>query len=337
MAGIGRISSTEQHLDAKGTGIVRINNADDLNDGEFMFWGHNNDILRATNTDVSVGVLRRLERVWRVSELNTSASTIDVGSVDVSFDLTGLGNVELDELVLLVDNDGVFSTGATIISNPVADGGNVYRFTGVSALTDGVYFTLGTRDQISTPLPVELTYIEANTLKNEQVQLIWETAEEIDNSHFVIERSASFNDFKDIGIVAGAGTTSAICSYEFIDESPMVGNNYYRLRQVDFGGAFQRSEIVFAISERALLPLTIKLRPNPVNRGATIRISLEGQGERPARFQIVCTDGRIFSPRVKSLGGSIYSMATSDMISGVYILQIQLSDGQRKSIKLWVR
>lgn len=337
VAGIGRISSTEQHLDAKGTGIVRINNADDLNDGEFMFWGHNNDILRATNTDVSVGVLRRLERVWRVSELNTSASTIDVGSVDVSFDLTGLGNVELDELVLLVDGDGVFSTGATIISNPVDDGGNVYRFTGVSALADGVYFTLGTRDQFSTPLPVELLYVEAKTLKNEHIQLIWKTAEEIDNSHFVIERSASYNDFKDIGIVAGAGTTSAISSYEFIDESPLDGNNYYRLRQVDFGGTFKRSEIVFAFSKKAVLPLTVKLRPNPVNKGVAIRVSLEGQGETGVRFQIISTDGRIFTPRVESIGGSNYSIATSEMMSGIYLLQVQLADGQHETVKLWVR
>jgi hypothetical protein len=74
VAGIGRVDASNQHLDAKGTGLVRINAADDLDDSEFLFWGHDNDELRATNTDVPIGVLRRLERVWRVSELNQSGA-----------------------------------------------------------------------------------------------------------------------------------------------------------------------------------------------------------------------------------------------------------------------
>src|SRR5690606_37850982 len=70
VAGIGRVDGSNMHTDAQGTGIVRIFNASDLQDNEYMMWGHDNGPMVTVTTDVPPGVQGRLSRVWRVSETN---------------------------------------------------------------------------------------------------------------------------------------------------------------------------------------------------------------------------------------------------------------------------
>lgn len=110
VAGIGRVDASNIHNDAQGTGIVRILNPGNLGNDEFLMWGHNNASTQASNfTDVPTGVQARMARVWRVSELSSASVSVDVGSVDIRFDLASLGSITASDLRLLVDtdNDGV--------------------------------------------------------------------------------------------------------------------------------------------------------------------------------------------------------------------------------------
>src|SRR5690606_2917465 len=88
MAGIGQVDGSNIHADAQGSGIVRMRNPTDLGNTEFLMWGHNNGVLEGVeSSDVPPGVQARFERVWRVSEVNTSGISIDVGSIDMDWDL----------------------------------------------------------------------------------------------------------------------------------------------------------------------------------------------------------------------------------------------------------
>ena len=91
-------------------------------------------------------------------------------------------------------------------------------------------------------LPVELSRFNAE-LRLRQTHLAWSTASETNNSHFLIERGADGRVFTEIGRVAGAGTVRETREYTFIDERPLPGANYYRLRQVDFDGQFSFSPV----------------------------------------------------------------------------------------------
>lgn len=91
-------------------------------------------------------------------------------------------------------------------------------------------------------LPIELTSFTAKE-KNNVIQLNWQTATEINNSHFEIQHSEDGHTFEILDIVEGAGTTAETQNYSFIDESPLDGINYYRLKQVDYDGAFAYSKI----------------------------------------------------------------------------------------------
>jgi hypothetical protein len=94
-----------------------------------------------------------------------------------------------------------------------------------------------------TPLPVELTAFLGKATDN-GVALTWNTASERNNDHFVVERADEQSDvFRAIGQVKGAGSSSQLRQYQFVDANPKAVS-YYRLRQVDADGKEEFSPIV---------------------------------------------------------------------------------------------
>jgi Secretion system C-terminal sorting domain len=79
---------------------------------------------------------------------------------------------------------------------------------------------------------------------NNSIKLDWSTANEKDNSHFLIERSLDAKNFLQIGQVKGNGTTSEIQNYSFSDEKISSSTSYYRLKQVDFNGKTAFSKVI---------------------------------------------------------------------------------------------
>ncbi len=152
VAGIGQVDASNIHNDAQGTGIVRFLNPQDLNDGEFFFWGHNSASVQLGNTsDIPSGVDSRIHAVWSVSELDLSGNAIDVGAIDMVWDLSSIGSFSAADLSLLIDsdNDGSFAdetpiTGATLIT------GDLFVFEGVTQLSNGSKFTLGVENYTPT-------------------------------------------------------------------------------------------------------------------------------------------------------------------------------------------
>jgi Secretion system C-terminal sorting domain len=93
-----------------------------------------------------------------------------------------------------------------------------------------------------TTLPIELGYFQAH-LDNNLTLLKWRTYSETNNNYFEIERSFDTRKFVSIGQIKGHGTISNPQNYTFIDENPLKGINYYRLKQVDIDGKFSYSKI----------------------------------------------------------------------------------------------
>ena len=130
----------------------------------------------------------------------------------------------------------------------------------------------------SAQIPVELTSFTANVI-NKTVRLNWITATELNNSGFEIERmsiltSQVSNSWEKIGFVTGNGTSTEVSTYSFVDNHPAQGKNYYRLKQIDFDGSFEYSNI---IEVDFILPIEFSLEqnyPNPFNPITTIKYSI---------------------------------------------------------------
>jgi N-acetylneuraminic acid mutarotase len=98
----------------------------------------------------------------------------------------------------------------------------------------------------SQVLAVELTYFNALVNRDKaQVALQWETATEQNNAHFAIERKGSFNDdFQEIGRIKGADNSTKRLTYNWLDEQPINGVVYYRLRTIENNGKIAYSKAV---------------------------------------------------------------------------------------------
>jgi len=111
-------------------------------------------------------------------------------------------------------------------------------------------------------LPIELISFSAKP-DGKTVALDWSTASELNNDFFHIERSENGRDFEEIGKLAGAGTSYITLRYSFTDAWPLVGWNYYRLRQVDFDGQFSFSPIQAVLMGKPGDKNRLQLFPNP--------------------------------------------------------------------------
>ncbi len=116
--------------------------------------------------------------------------------------------------------------------------------------------------EVSAFLPVEIISLSAFTNPNSTITISWTTLSEINSDYFIIERSDDGIFFDAIGKINGAGNSAEELNYQFIDAYPSGGNNYYRIRTVDFNGDVKLTSIVNASIETDLLQF--ELSPNIV-------------------------------------------------------------------------
>lgn len=326
VAGIGRVDGSNIHADARGTGVVRINTASNLGNNEFLIWGHDNGALGAFgSTDFPVGLQGRWHRVWRVNEVSQAGAAVDVGNVNITFDLTGQGPVVASQLRLLVDanNNGIFADDIPI-SGAVAAGGNDYRFNAVSALVNGRRFTLGTIDMSSTPLPIELVEFTAECSTNGAVDLGWVTATERDNDRFTVQRSSTGSEWENVVHVRGAGNSSVPIVYRERDAGALSQLSYYRLMQTDLIGTSTWSHAVAVNCGRRddgllIFPDPAQDEVNVVFGPAMTRSSVQLYNELGQPFTV---------PMTRSEGRVLLSVAS--LPSGMYLVVVTGDQGVLK-------
>ncbi len=115
---------------------------------------------------------------------------------------------------------------------------------------------------------------------NDQIHLNWETATEINNYGFEIERSISNSTaWQKVGFVEGNGNSNSEKEYNFVDKNVSFGNKYfYRLKEINTNGSFEYSEVVEADLS---IPLDFSLSqnyPNPFNPTTKIKYTIPAVG-----------------------------------------------------------
>ncbi len=122
-------------------------------------------------------------------------------------------------------------------------------------------------------VPVELESFTASKLDDKKVLLSWQTASELNNRGFEVQRKFHNSDYVTIGFVDGKGTTSEKQYYNFTDALFEDGIYSYRLKQIDFDGEFQFSnEIEINLQTVSYLVLEQNY-PNPFNNRTVLRFA----------------------------------------------------------------
>ncbi|HPI08877.1 MAG TPA: hypothetical protein PLM41_20930, partial [Saprospiraceae bacterium] len=135
--------------------------------------------------------------------------------------------------------------------------------------------------------PVELTYFRATIPETGRYALLtWRTASERNNLGFDIERSSDGRTWQTLALVPGHGTTQEEQSYAYTDERPQPGENYYRLKQVDFDGKFEYSDIRSVVMGSGAKD-EVGIYPNPTHSGL---VSLDYYAEKEGDLSVSVFD-----------------------------------------------
>ncbi len=169
---------------------------------------------------------------------------------------------------------------------------------------------------IATALPVELLRFSGKR-DHAVIRLSFATATERNNAYFGIERSADARTFLEIGRVEGAGTSNLPHSYEFTDEKPLAGTNYYPLRQVDFDGVESFSPVVSVAFGSSG---AITLAPSPA--ADHIRVWLEEPLPDDSRWQVFDHTGRQALSGIWGAETTAYELDVSALPPGMYTFRL---------------
>ena len=143
------------------------------------------------------------------------------------------------------------------------------------------------------------------------VQLNWATASENNNDYFNVERSIDGINYSSISSVNGSGNSIHILKYSSIDDTPLLGESYYRLKQTNYDGETSYSAIE-AVSFKRNKDFIVNIYPNPVS--SQITIDSESEIESIDIFNIY---GSLVRTEIAS------SFSVENLSNGAYILIIR--------------
>lgn len=189
----------------------------------------------------------------------------------------------------------------------------------------------------TTLLPVDLMRFTAAP-SGKTISLEWATASESGNEGFAVERSEDGSDWQQIGSISGAGDSQVEQAYGFFDEEVAPATTYlYRLRQNDFDGSFEYSEVVSATVELSGNAIAGDVFPNPARAGQTVNLPLVASTDTEVTFSLVSVAGRRLQPFKLQLteGTNRVELPTANLAAGAYLLSFEL-DGQSVVRKLMV-
>lgn len=183
-------------------------------------------------------------------------------------------------------------------------------------------------------LPIELVEFNGQLVSDNDGLLHWTTASEINNDFFILERSFDGIEFEAIAEIDGAGNSSEMISYQYIDEDLPTGTAWYRLTQVDFDGTSTTSEVITLDVLESDRDKGFAVYPNPfVNE---IRIVPLFNATGNAHIEILDPSGKLVLSMDQDLAnGAVMNLNTEDLSTGLYFVTISQGNSryQYKVIK----
>ena len=295
------------------------------NDISYIMIGHNDDLLYSigsTEFPSGEGIYSRIEREWKISNTNFD----ETFSLEIKLHASA-GTIDESHIRVLLDADGDFSN-ATVINPTVTNSGGILTVSGLS--TSDIpknsvrYITIASINS-ETPLPIELLYFGAKIIDDRYVELNWKTSSEVNNNYFTLERSLDGSQWKKLVDMAGAGNSTIVLDYTYIDNNPLKGVSYYRLKQTDYDGLFIYFE---QRSIRNSSTVSVEVYPSsthkqvivkgPASKLENIRIYNELGQDITRHCDIVVQSPSVVKIDISKLNSGVYFIKTGNTANRVF-------------------
>ena len=189
---------------------------------------------------------------------------------------------------------------------------------------DSNFTSLGTNQlRFKNISMIELTLFKATVYSN-KVILSWETATEVNNYGFEVERRTSDSWIK-IGFIKGSGNSKSSKSYIYIDNKLVGSCKFeYRLKQIDTYGKYKYSDVLAV----EVVPSQYELMqnyPNPFNATTKIGFSVPEKGNvKLSILNLLGEELLVLLNEEKEAGYHAINFNANELSSGVYFYKIQI-------------
>jgi hypothetical protein len=194
----------------------------------------------------------------------------------------------------------------------------------------------GADENPNNPLPVQFISFTAAAQASD-VKVSWSTASEINNKGFEVQRSVDGRSFEAAGFVKGAGNSSLVLNYGFTDARAFDKTNsnvlYYRLKQVDFSGASEYTNIVKVVKHTSKAN-GLSAFPNPFSDSYSV--SFEAAATGTATLTMIDIQGKqiaVQNTAIASGYNAVKFEAPADLKPGVYFVKVTV-EGETQVLKL---
>lgn len=174
-------------------------------------------------------------------------------------------------------------------------------------------FTLATTSKGVNLLPISLISFEG-ICADKQILLTWVTASETNNDYFELQSSKDANNWQSLAIIDGVGNSTQNNSYSFLTDQT---ESYFRLKQVDFDGKFEYSEIIHVERCNEIIS-EISISPNPSN--GIVNLKYSGDKNEINSIDIY----NLFGEKIDSFNSYVSSINMSDKPTGIYYVQVNM-------------
>lgn len=294
--------------------IVSIERRDSVfNDKNFFVYGHNNEAPNSWRvTDLPAGIQGRIARVWKAQE------TGDIDTLHLLFDLSevygpgGNGNNDLQFVRLLIDADGDFSAGATVLNSSTFNNTtDIVEFDFDFNATDGYFLSLGSTDTSNAPLNLNALKLTANASER-GVLLQWEALNPMPSDLAYLRHSSDLQRFDTLGVLFG----EALEKSRFLHLTPANGNNYYHIHSPQFSS---NMEVVLWKSQ-----FEQRVYPNLLGSNDLVNIVCGDEASTLSWNLISAQGSRIARGEIPNCNGETHTidLAAYQLKAGLYFLEI---------------
>ncbi|MCZ2222436.1 MAG: fibronectin type III domain-containing protein [Chitinophagales bacterium] len=220
--------------------------------------------------------------------------------------------------------------------------------------TDGVYY-FGVKSTETTISPwylsfddftlelsaVPVTYTSFTGKKEGNTNILeWTTATETNNLGYELERSADGNHFSKLDFIASKavnGNSNSVLTYSYIDNKPLVSNNYYRLKQMDKDGKVNYSNVILIKGDKSAQISITGVYPNPTRN--TLNVNIYAPSSEKVSVVITDISGKVLAQQnlVLNTGNNTQQIDVSRLSQGTYLIKTICNNGCESAVTKFVK
>jgi len=166
--------------------------------------------------------------------------------------------------------------------------------------------------------------------RNNQTIVKWETKNEKNLSQYTVERSVDGQRF----FVPVHAQNSSTGTYQWLDENPATGNNYYRIHSIGIDGTSEYSKVIAVFVDKSSESFTVYPNPAKVDN---FNLQLNNQEAGLYEVQLINTFGQTLVTRTFNHSGGSGNQKINfgrSIPQGIYQLQVKSPRGEKKLISV---